>query len=135
MVVNSGAVSGAFLVLVFCRWWSILVLFLVLFWCSCFVDGGQFWCSFWCFFGARVLQMVVISGAPSLDLANYQDVTRPPTFLQIALGNEALAFLVLVFCRCWSILALFLVLFWCSCFVDGGQFWCSFWCFFGARVL
>ena len=55
ILVNSGALSGAFLVLVFCRWWSILVLFLVLFWWSCFVDCGQFWCSFWCFFGARVL--------------------------------------------------------------------------------
>ena len=55
IVVNSDALSGAFLVVVFCRWWSILALFLVLFWCSCFVDGGQFWCSCWCFFGARVL--------------------------------------------------------------------------------
>ena len=53
MVVNSGALSGAFSVLVFCRWWSNLVLFLVLFWCSCFVDGGQFWRSSWCFLGAR----------------------------------------------------------------------------------
>ena len=95
--------------------------------------------------------MVVISGAPSMDLANYQDVTRPPIFVQLALGNQAPAgaflvlvfrrwwsilvlFLVLMFRRLWSILVLFLVLFWCSCFVDCGRFWCSFWCFSGARV-
>ena len=75
--------------------------------------------------------MVVISGAPSMDLANYQDVTRPPIFVQLALGNQAPAgaFLVLVFRRWWSILVLFLAL------VDCGQFWCSFWCFSGGRVL
>ena len=110
-MVNSGALSGAFLVVVFCRLWAILVLFLVLFWWSCFVDCGQFWCSFWCFSGGRVLQIVGHSGALS--------------------G----AFLVVVFCRLWAILVLFLALFWWSCFVDCGQFWCSFWRFSGGRVL
>ena len=111
IVGHSGALSGAFLVVVFCRLWAILVLFLVLFWWSCFVDCGQFWCSFWCFSGGRVLQIVGNSGALS--------------------G----AFLVVVFCRLWPILVLFLVLFWWSCAVDCGQFWCSFWCFSGGRVL
>ena len=43
MVVNSGALSGAFLVLVFCRWWSILALFLVLFGRPGQEPGGAGW--------------------------------------------------------------------------------------------